>query len=202
LTFGKFIYYLASQNKSYKTREEFEVRLARWEMVDNYISEVNDFNSGFTHTAAHNQFSDWTQEEIDAMLPETDIGRKVDAVDPVINFDGSMTAENNSEESVNWVEKNCVNTPQKQGKCGACYAFAATSAVESSYCIASGVLLKLSEQQLIDCQGPEFKSNGCKGGSSFLAFDYLTQAGQELESTYPYASQKSGEQGTCSYSGS
>lgn len=160
---------------------------------------MNDLNSGFTHTAAHNQFSDWTQEEIDTMLPETDIGRKVDAVDPVINFDSRFTE---AKDSVNWVDKNCVNTPQKQGKCGACYAFAATSAVESSNCIDNGELLKLSEQQLIDCQGPEFKSNGCKGGSSFLAFDYLTQAGQELESTYPYASQKSGKQGTCSYSGS
>ena len=142
LKFGNFIYYIATQNKSYKTQEEFQMRMARWEMVEDYVNEVNAFNSGFTHTAAHNQFSDWTQEEIDAMLPETDIGREIDAVDPVINFENDAVAP----ESVNWVEKNCVNTPQKQGKCGACYAFAATAAVESSYCIASGELLKLSEQ--------------------------------------------------------
>ena len=76
------------------------------------------------------------------MLPETDIGRKVDAVDPIIKSEYNTAAP----ESVNWVEKNCVNTPQSQGKCGACYAFAATAAVESSYCIDSGELLKLSEQ--------------------------------------------------------
>ena len=91
------------------------MRMTRWERVDDYINEVNEFNSGFTHTAAHNQFSDWTQEEIDAMLPETDIGRKVDAVDPIIKSEYNTAAP----ESVNWVEKNCVNTPQSQGKCGA-----------------------------------------------------------------------------------
>ena len=139
--FGNFIYYIASENKSYKTQEEFQMRMARWELVDDYINEVNAFDSGYTHTAAHNQFSDWTQEEIDAMLPETNIGREVDSADPLINFESKFDAP----ESVNWVEKNCVNTPQRQGKCGACYAFAATSAVESSYCVESGELLKLSE---------------------------------------------------------
>ena len=66
--------------------------MARWEVVDDYINEVNAFNSGYTHTAAHNQFSDWTQEEIDAMLPETNIGRTVDSPDPLINFENDIEA--------------------------------------------------------------------------------------------------------------
>ena len=56
-------------------------------MVDDYINEVNAPNSGYTHTAGHNQFSDWKQEEIDRMLPETDMGRDIDAVDPIFTFD-------------------------------------------------------------------------------------------------------------------
>ena len=117
------------------------MRMARWEFVDDYINEVNAFDSGYTHTAAHNQFSDWTQEEIDAMLPETNIGGEAYSSEPIINFENDSA----NPDSVNWVEKNCVNTPQQQGKCGGCYAFAATSAVESSYCVDSSELLKLSE---------------------------------------------------------
>ena len=60
LKFGKFIYYIASMNKSYKTQDEFQERMERWAIVDDYIDEVNAYDSGFTHTAAHNQFSDWT----------------------------------------------------------------------------------------------------------------------------------------------
>ena len=130
------------------------------------------------------------------MLPET-------PSDPYSLDEPFLTSEKeatDAPDSVNWVTKNCVTPPQNQGKCGGCYAFAATAAVESSYCISSGELLKLSEQQLIDCQGEEFQSHGCNGGSSFLAFDYLTQAGQELESVYPYASQVSGEPTACTYS--
>ena len=48
--------------------------------------------------------------------------------------------------------------------------------------------------------GEKYDSHGCNGGSSFEAFEYLTQAGQELESVYPYASADSGEATSCTYS--
>jgi cathepsin L len=43
--------------------------------------------------------------------------------------------------------------------------------------------LKLSEQQLVDC---DTTSDGCNGGLMDYAFQYLEGNGQELETAYPY----------------
>ena len=55
-----FMYYVARWNKSYSKQSEFRERFERWSVVDAYIEEVNAPNSGYTHTAGHNEFSDWT----------------------------------------------------------------------------------------------------------------------------------------------
>jgi C1A family cysteine protease len=73
-------------------------------------------------------------------------------------------------DEVNWVKKGAVNPVKDQGHCGSCWAFSATSAIESSHFIATGELLSLSEQQMLDC---DHTSEGCFGGLLVSAFEYV-----------------------------
>lgn len=84
---------------------------------------------------------------------------------------------------VNWVAAGKVHPIRNQGNCGSCWAFAATSAIESRYMItyglssASSSSVKLSEQQMVSCTNSKngYYSGGCNGGSSGEALDYVAR---------------------------
>lgn len=93
--------------------------------------------------------------------------------------------------SIDWVSKGAVTDPKNQGKCGSCWSFSTTGALEGAWQIASGKLVSLSEQQLVDCA--KNGNMGCQGGSMDLAFSYLEKHDVCSEDSYPYLA----AQGTC-----
>lgn len=70
--------------------------------------------------------------------------------------------------------------------CGSCWAFSATAAIEGAHYLATKQLLKLSEQQFVDCAGGTFGNEGCNGGDETSAMQYAMQYAVELDETYPY----------------
>jgi len=75
---------------------------------------------------------------------------------------------------------------RNQGGCGSCWAFSATSSLESAYAITNGVLPNLSDQNLVDCANSSYGNFGCNGGWYTNAWDYIKKVGINTETSYPY----------------
>lgn len=107
--------------------------------------------------------------------------------------------------SVDWREHGLVTDVKNQGSCGSCWAFSTVVSLEGQHAKASGSLVSLSEQNLVDCVHGEKLPNdtqtccmGCQGGLMDDAFQYLIdhqKGGIETEAAYPYQ----GRAGTCGW---
>ena len=106
---------------------------------------------------------DKTEDEMKAMMGFKEM--PTSAENRTAYFD-----ESNATDAIDWRSKGAVNHIVDQKNCGSCWAFSTTAAMEGAHKIKTGKLLKLSEQELVDCDKGD---DGCNGGLEVRAFKYL-----------------------------
>ena len=94
-----------------------------------------------------NQFADISKEEFQKKLL-TGINNKEMRE---ITRETIEISPNNLPKSFDWRSLNLITPIKNQQSCNACWAFAATGAIETLHAVRSGNLSSLSEQNLIDC---------------------------------------------------
>ncbi len=82
-------------------------------------------------------------------------------------------------------EHGLVTSIKDQGSAGACWAFGAMAAFESSYDYRNKVAINTSEQYIINCSGAGSAANG---GLAFMVFDWMVRQLKNVddETTTPY----------------
>ncbi|CAD6231809.1 unnamed protein product [Miscanthus lutarioriparius] len=137
----------------------------RYSGPEEYARRLRVFAANLARAAAHQAldptarhgvtpFSDLTREEFEARLTGVRAGGDVQR----LVMSGVPAALPAAQEEVarlpvsfDWRDKGAVTGVKMQGACGSCWAFTTTGAVEGANFLATGKLLDLSEQQLVDC---------------------------------------------------
>lgn len=184
-----FLAWMRTYNTIY-TGEEYQFRLGLYLVASRHI---NEFNKGdHTFTLGINQFACMTPAEYHAMTGLNLANHKREFA-PV-----KLSADPPAE--LDWRTKGIVTPASDQGMCGSCWAFSAVCAFESQIAKVTASLVKLSEQNMVDCCDNE--CFGCEGGMPDNAMIYIRDDQKGKISTadeYPYLGKK---QFSCHYDAS
>jgi len=178
-------------SKKYETFIELESRFKVFRSnLRNIILHNLDNTQNFT--MGINQFTDLTPEEFKGLY--------IGSIKTAVGSYGCKSFSSNAigaPVSIDWRNKGAVTSVKDQGQCGSCWTFSATGAVEGAWAIATGSLVDLSEEQLVECAtGFSYGSHGCQGGEMEGAFKYIIEHGQCSLDSYPYIS-GNGQSSSC-----
>jgi len=176
----QFMSFITEQGRSFGTTAEYKFRL---NVFKNRLAEHKAHNEveGQTSTVGVNHLTDRTDEEIKQLLGFKEMPVSEDRNE-------TLLSEENLADSMDWRAKGAVTPVKNQGQCGSCWSFSTTGAMEGAHFVATGNLVSLSEQNLVDCS---WLNHGCNGGMMDLAFTYAKSHALETEAEYPYTA-KSG----------
>lgn len=181
-----FVDFMTLFDKQYPVEELGQ----RFEQFSLNLKTIEEHNAkGLGWTMAVNEFTDLSAEEFKSLYMGYKPRQSSYAKSQNLHVnDGQPMAD-----EINWVTAGAVTPVKDQGQCGSCWAFSTTGGVEGANQVATGTLVSLAEQQLVDCSKAE-GNEGCNGGLMDDGFEYIIKnGGIGAEADYKYTARD----GTC-----
>jgi len=180
----------------------FVERRENFELFRYNLNKIVDFNKqNHSFKLGYNQFMDSYNDTSNSFLENTDCNSEKDLMEKKITLydvikNDFISVKQLLENPLYYLEKyrnisdnlvwnsTIITSVKNQKRCGSCWAFSSTSAIEANMRINNYNVTRLSEQQLVDCST---ENNGCRGGLMHLAFDYvIANNGLTSNENYPY----------------
>lgn len=187
--------------QQYRRNYSFQEYPHRKEIFERRVRQINEFNQNGNRSYVRgvNEFTDWTDEEIQVLSGARPYTRRGRAHHFQTSYQATSLAPPFQVDYRTWVPA-ILTAVKNQGHCGSCWAHSAAEAMESHWALLTGRLHVLSQQELTSCT-PNPKhcggSGGCSGAVESLAFEYVQEAGGISEEwAYPYTSYD-GDTGLC-----
>jgi len=176
--------FILKYQKAYTSIEEYNNKYLIFEKNFHAINEIQSLHkpevSSFEFGIS--PFMDMKPEEFKAQY----LNLNVDHIKRLkfLHEHNALTAESNDAPVAHdWREHGAVSDVKNQGSCGSCWAFSATGNVEAQYFFKTKQLIRISEQQLVDCDKVD---QGCNGGLMEDAYKYYMKDGVMAEEDYTY----------------
>jgi len=133
------------------------------------------------------EYEEYPDEDNNPILPiHSDEDYKNELLEVKLKSVEKYLSIHSSDDLLNYITEGFDTKVLNQGVCGSCWSFSAAAAIEAAWFIKTGEIVKLSEQQLIDCNRNK-DNDGCDGGNMANAFKFVqNNGGISLSSRYPY----------------
>lgn len=161
------VYSFDEHKKAYglKFDSTFEEKYREKVFAENVAKiEAHNSQNENSYEMGINQFTHLTKEEFVETYLKTIVPKSNVVVDETFI----------SVSDTDWVAQGATTPVKNQGKCGSCWAFSTTGAIEGLYWLSNKSLKSFSEQQLVDCS---VLNMGCNGGLMDRAFTYVKNHG-------------------------
>lgn len=170
--------FIAENQPKYASETEKATRAEIFAANMKFAEEVNAKQSSYTLGVT--PFADLAFEEFRAHY----VGGMTSVVQNVTKFEAP--ADFVPEDDVDWTTKGAVTPVKNQGRCGSCWTFSTTGALEGAMAVAGRTLVPLSEQELVSCDTGLIGGHGCQGGNPMQALGWVKSKGICSEEASPY----------------
>lgn len=167
---ARFREYKLTYGKAYaEVTPEHRQRHVQFHWNLRFIHSIN--RQGRSYWLDVNHLADWTKTELKTLSGLTLVGESEDEKYANYSHKPTMT-EDQLPKEVNWTANGAVTAVKDQGSCGSCWSFGTTGTIEGQLFRKTGKLVRLSQQELMDCSWP-FENRACNGGEDGRSYRWM-----------------------------